>query len=371
MKIETVMFRSVRFLTGAFFVTGMLMLPPHGLAANLSPLGTAPDWASLEKYQRTITHAEFQHLIETVYCPHGIGDQLLQIDEESARILMDREAQTWWTLRFAKTDAARKPVARYWRRPFALPAPKPGKVLSDLRIALDPGHIGGAWAKMEERWLQVADKQPVQEGDMTLRVAQILAPRLRALGAKVSLVRDKLEPITAKRPDDFMELARQILARNGTTEAREDYQGADDPLKEQTVRWQSEILFYRQSEIRARAERVNNKIRPDLVLCLHFNAEPWGDASNPTLVDKDHFHLLVNGAYLEAELLYDDGRFEMIRRLLLRTSPEEAALAEKLALSMQTATQLPPYEYTTDNVRKIGSTGYVYARNLIANRLYR
>ena len=33
-------------------------------------------------------------------------------------------------------------------------------------------------------------------------------------------------------------------------------------------------------------------------------------------------------------------------------------------------TQLPAYQYTTDNVAKVGTTGYVYARNLIANRLY-
>ncbi len=37
---------------------------------------------------------------------------------------------------------------------------------------------------------------------------------------------------------------------------------------------------------------------------------------------------------------------------------------------MARRTKLPPYEYTTDNVAKVGATGYVYARNLIANRLF-
>jgi hypothetical protein len=32
---------------------------------------------------------------------------------------------------------------------------------------------------------------------------------------------------------------------------------------------------------------------------------------------------------------------------------------------------LPPYEYTKDTVTKVGSSGYVYARNLLATRLYR
>src|SRR4029078_1504578 len=35
-------------------------------------------------------------------------------------------------------------------------------------------------------------------------------------------------------------------------------------------------------------------------------------------------------------------------------------------------TRLPPYEYpTTLTTTKIGSTGYVYARNLLATRFYR
>jgi hypothetical protein len=60
----------------------------------------------------------------------------------------------------------------------------------------------------------------------------------------------------------------------------------------------------------------------------------------------------------------------MIQRLLTRTSDEEIPLAEKLAETMARHTQLPAYQYTTDNVAKVGATGYVYARNLIANRLY-
>ena len=37
---------------------------------------------------------------------------------------------------------------------------------------------------------------------------------------------------------------------------------------------------------------------------------------------------------------------------------------------MARRTQLPPYEYTTENVTKVGTTGYVYLRNLLATRLY-
>src|SRR5437588_382921 len=197
------------------------------------------------------------------------------------------------------------------------------KPCAGLKVALDPGHLRGSWAKMEERWFQVGDTKPVQEGDLTLQVARLLAPRLRQLGAKISYVRNSDEPTTAKRPDDFRELSKKILIKNGVSQPRADVLDSSDPAKEHTIRWQSEILFYRYSEIRRRAVRVNFKLHPDLVLCLHLNAEGWGDPKNPTLTDTDHLHLLVNGSYLAEEMEFDDERFEMIRRLLSRAFDEE------------------------------------------------
>ena len=341
-------------------------------AENLGILGAHPRWSVLEHYQETITRDEFAHLIYDVYCTHGFAPDLIELNTDTARILTNRESQKFFTLRFAKDDALRNPVPRLWHPAKSLPAAKGDKPLGGLRIALDPGHVGGKWAKMEERWFQVGNTQPVQEGDLTLKVARLLAPRLRELGAKVFFGRNSNEPVTAKRPDDFRELARKILIRNGVPQPRVDVLDPNDPEKEQTIRWQSEILFYRYSEIRRRAALVNFKLHPDLVLCLHFNAEGWGDPNNPTLTDNNHLHLLVNGSYLQQELEFDDERFEMIRRLLSRTYNEELPLADTVAGTMARETQLAPYQYpTTNSTTKVGTSGYVYARNLLATRLYR
>jgi N-acetylmuramoyl-L-alanine amidase len=339
---------------------------------NISVLGSKPRWDVLEHYQQTIARDEFAHLINDVYCTHGFAPDLIEINSDTARVLMNRNSQQFFTLRFATSDALRKPVPRLWRPAKSLAPARQAKPLSGLKIALDPGHLGGTWAKMEERWFQVGESKPVQEGDLTLRVAQLLAPRLRELGAKVSFVRNNDEPTTPNRPDDFRELARKILIKNGVPQPRADVLDPNDPAKEQTIRWQSEILFYRYSEIRRRAARVNFKLHPDLVLCLHFNAEGWGDPNNPTLTDTNHLHLLVNGSYLAEELAFDDERFEMIRRLLSRAYDEELPLADAVALAMARETGLPPYQYpTTNSTTKVGTSGYVYARNLLATRLYR
>jgi hypothetical protein len=59
-----------------------------------------------------------------------------------------------------------------------------------------------------------------------------------------------------------------------------------------------------------------------------------------------------------------------LRRLLSRTYDEEIKIADTVAARMAKEMQLPPYQYTTDNVTKVGTSGYVYARNLAATRLY-
>jgi hypothetical protein len=358
--------RSSSFLFTAIFAAS---LPA---ADNISVLGNKPRWDVLEHYQQTITHDEFAHLINDVYGTHGFAPDLIEIKDDTARILMNRGSQKFFTLRFAAGDSSRKVVPRLWWPAKFLPPARQDKPLSSLRIALDPGHLGGKWAKMEERWFQVGDSKPVQEGDLTLCVARLLAERLRGLGAKVSFVRNDGEPTTAKRPDDFRKLARKILIKNGVPQPRTDVLDPTDPAKEQTIHWQSEILFYRYSEIRRRAALVNFKLHPDLVLCLHFNAEGWGDPNNPTLTDINHLHLLVNGSYLAEELEFDDQRFEMIRRLLSRAYEEELPVADTIALRMARETGLPPYAYpTTNSTTKVGASGYVYARNLLATRLYR
>jgi hypothetical protein len=340
------------------------------LAQRLSALAPAPDWSRLEAFQETITREEFVHLLDHVYAPGGSAKGMVDVEAESAVIKTALTPVAEFRLRFARDAASAKAAPRFWRPATLLDPAPPGRPLAGLKIALDAGHIGGAWAKMEERWFQIGESRPVVEGEMALRVAGMLVPKLRALGAEVSLVRESLEPVTKERPETLRPAAREELARLGVTAPRENYDNLNDPQRGTTVQAQSELLFYRISEIRQRAELVNTRLQPDLIVCLHFNAEGWGDPLRPEFVPRNHLHVLVNGCYSTGELRFDDQRFEMLMKLLSRSYPEELAASEQVATALATATKLPPYHYNSGNAIRTGPSPYLWARNLLANRLY-
>jgi hypothetical protein len=338
---------------------------------HLSPLAQKPDWSQLKRFNETITAQEFKKLLNNVYLTNGNSTEWIDISETRA-VVRTGEGQDApsVTLLFAKPGEVAKPVPRYWRRPTVLASRYPSKPLYGAKIAIDPGHLGGRWSRIEERWFKVADSVPVAEGDLALRVAQLLAPKLSALGAQVNLIRTSSEPTTDVRPSDLRSVALKFLKEQGVTDIREDFTGPNDPRRESSIRWQSERLFYRVAEIRSRGKLVNEKFKPDMVVCIHLNAEEWGDPVKPTLVDANHVHLLVNGAYEPSELQLEDVRFDMLRKLLDQSSSTEIALAEHVAASLAMATGLPAYQYHGENSHRLGKSGYVWARNLLANRIY-
>lgn len=343
--------------------------PAAGSVGKLGPLAPRPDWGELEKFQGTITRAEFVRLLDRVYAPGGAARGMVSVGEEGA-VISAGAAGGSIRLRFAASEAEARGVGRYWRAAREMGPPREGRPLEGVRVAIDPGHIGGRWARIEERWFQIGGGAPVMEGDMVMVVAGHLRQRLESLGARVLMVREGLEPVTRHRPEDLMDEARAWLAERGFRFTKEGYSGPHDPGRFASVRWNAELLFYRVGEIRARAERVNARLRPDVTVCLHFNAEDWGDPARPTLVRANHLHLLLNGRYGADELKYEDQRFDMLVKLLGRSWPEELAISEAVANSMARVAGLQPYEYAGANAIRAGQNPYLWVRNLLANRLY-
>jgi hypothetical protein len=322
------------------------------LAASLwSTVAFAADGSILERHQQTISRAEFETLLTNVYCPSGALTNYLTYGTNSVAVYAttDKTNSPLFTLQFSVGATN------------ALPPPASFK-----RIALDPGHIGGEWARMEERFFQVGKDRPVQEAELNLMVARLLKTRLEAMGAQVFLTKDNFEPVTDKRPEDFHAQAEREIKAS----ARFD---GFPPLEREaafgdSVRKRAEVLFYRSSEIAARAKLLNEKIKPDLTICLHVNAMEWDDCHD--LVDDNRLVVFVHGNYLPAELKDDDQKLRLLEKLLERSHPTELVTAQAIAAALATATKLPAVEYgSSSGSIHVGDNPYVFARNLAANRL--
>ena len=320
-------------------------------AAVLRAEASAADWSALEHWQQTISRADFETLVSRVYCPSGALTNYLAYGTNSVTVYSTpaKTKSPLFTLQFATLPS------------FPLFHP-----LSFKRVALDPGHIGGEWARMEERFFVRDKDRPIQEAVLNLAVARLLKARLEAAGAEVFLTKNELEPVTEKRPEDFrVQAAREIavLTRFDSFPPLEREAAAAD-----AIRKRAESLFYRGAEIAARARLLNEKIKPDITLCIHFNAVEWDECQN--LVDDNRLVVFVHGDYLESELTDDDQKLRLISKLLERSHPIELAAASAIATALASTTKLPPVEYgSSSGAVRVGDNPYVYARNLAANRL--
>ena len=323
--------------------------------ATISASNKIVDWSLLDPFQNKITKEEFTQVLGNVYCPRSSWfKNWIKVKEDIARIRISSKSDDWYDLSFISRGKVRDKNS------------DSNLTLSGYRIALDPGHIGGVYSQMEGRHFSIDGKLTVKEGDITLKVAKVLRKKLQERGAVVSIVRSDNDPVTEKRPKDFLKEAEDWMI-NRERLINKKY---PDKEREDFIKKKKEVLFYRVSEIYARAQLINEKIKPDLVICLHLNAAPWDDPDHFSLVTRNDYHVLVNGCYMGGEVADDKQRFEMIFRLLNGWHETEKIFAENISKSFSEMTGLPAFKYKGPNAVKVGNVEGVWGRNLLANRVY-
>jgi hypothetical protein len=316
-------------------------------AVALSP-GVAADWSSLDRYQEMITRPEFDKLLSQVYSPSGAFTNYLTFRTDSVAVYSSpaRTNPPLFTLRFG--------------------AAKPKIETRKSRICLDPGHIGGEWARMEERFFVRGNDRPVQEAVLNLTVAGLLKPKLEVAGATVLLSKADYQPVTNKRPNEFRSEAETYVRRLTSFDAFPPLER--EAARADAVRKRQELLFYRNGEIADRARRINEELKPDLTVCIHFNAVEWNERFE--LVDDNRLVVFVHGNYLDEELSDDEQKLRLFSKMLQRSFETELPVAEAIASALAKATGLPPVHYESNGLAiRVGDNAYVYARNLAANRL--
>ena len=331
---------------GLLYLFGSLVV-----SAKLTDLAEKPDWKRLDRFQKSITKQEFITKLNEVYCPReSWWVPWIEIKEDRVRICKKAGSDEWYDLHFSESN---KSAGKF---------PKSFQI-SGSKILLDPGHIGGQFSEMEGRHFAIGDDEPVKEGDLALDVALLVKSELEIKGAVVKLTREENQPVSKSRPKDFDDLARTWFNK------MEWLQKLPEEEKSKRIKKRKELYFYRVSEIMARSQIVK-KMKPDLVLCIHLNAAPWPNPDERSLVSRNDYHVLVNGCYMGGEIAYDNQRFEMIWRLVNRWDVRERFIAEHISKAFGQKTGLPAFAYKGPNALKVGEVEGVWARNLLANRIY-
>ncbi|MBC2607303.1 N-acetylmuramoyl-L-alanine amidase [Pelagicoccus albus] len=319
----------------------MLSALPFCHAADLveEALESNRDWAELEPYQGKITQSTFVTAMDRIYAPNADWRPWMEVDEKGVWIEKGaRPGEGRMRLRFAAGDAA-----QFSYQP---------RDLKGLRIAIDPGHIGGIWGVVEERSFSIGDGPVVREGDLTLQTAKRLEVALRELGAEVFLTRESAQPVTELRAEDFTVAALLKL-------------GSEEGMDKLANRY-----FYRTAEIRARSKEIEEWGGADLAVALHINASGFEDPDNPSLHEKNDAHVLIHGCYLDGELADPDQRIEMLLRLLKGYHVVEEKVGAEMVRTMRESTGLPAYDYPRGNAAPLDDEKYLWSRNLLANRLF-
>ena len=261
----------------------------HLKTATGSPRLPVPNpWFPTDLYQGTITRAQFEQKLHSLYDPFNAFAPYLDINDQRVVVYPSttERKQPQFVLQFAPPNQPKAPI-RWFRTPAEIrsvshPLDKP---LNGVRIAIDPGHIGGPWAQMEERSTRYHGSAPVQEGDLNLITGRLLKTELQNLGATVYVDRDSTDPVTPYRPDDFIEEARELLMAHSKNKSNLRALPPDklNLLFGQRLTELSEFLFYRCSEIIERGNRIRNNFVPDITVVLYIDATPGSGQILPEL----------------------------------------------------------------------------------------
>lgn len=339
--------------------------------------GPASPWMELDVFQETLTREEFERKLTEIFDPYGGLEKYMEVDTNRALFYPTetRDSLPEFELRFATSEAERREPPQQFRTPYDIrnQAKPPHKPLQGLRVALDPGHIGGDWARMEHRSVKYRGKGPVQEGDHVLLAAKILRDQLEELGAEVFMVREDATPVTPHRPKDFVDQAREILYERKPS-LRDKY--GDLPVEEQNkklgyqLQRLSEVMFFRGSDIEERGKKISREFNPDVTISMHFNAS--AKSGRGRLVNNNRNIFFVGGAYTANEVDSPAQRLRMVYKILENPTPVEVEVSTAIADAFTEITGYPAVLYgNSKNTREV-TPGYKYvvARNLAANRLY-
>ncbi len=315
-----------------------------------------------------------------------IESRLLWQEAEDFALMAKNLPNDLWLQAYRKDTAALdKKLVRKSRRlgERKIEARPPDKPLTGIRIAIDPGHLGGsmATAEMEARYIKALSPQgdtlQFNEGTLAWLTAKALESMLTAQGAQVLMTR---------RAPGYSALGKtftQWLRTDFEKDLRREHEANRLPAslykillkeKDSTVIFNR---FFKAFELRQRAHLINT-FGPDATVIIHYNADQdsWerrNEAGFYTLIDNNYSMAFVPGAFMKGELTEERDRAEFMRLLITQDLAESIRLSRLVLEKHYQKLGIPPVT-PAHGVRYLHAVCLpteapgVYARNMSLTR---
>jgi N-acetylmuramoyl-L-alanine amidase len=309
------------------------------------------------------------------------GDPELQVFQDfGAKKHLD------YAVRLAKDSERTEPTSRLGER--ILQAAKtakqsPSKALAGLRIALDPGHMGGdPWDQRAGKFVKDRSGHKLSEGLMALQISLLLEQRFKALGAQVMLTHRSLAPVTRLPYEsyDLRPFALKQLRQSTLLDWFQDTLSAGEPgsalyrameskaefnkLFSEASRWK---YFFLGTDLDERVAAIE-AFSPDVTLIIHLDAnEPEGDPNGVNEKGYNGTKVYVPGGFFPSEFASRDDRKYFGAHLLDQTT-WNASLQLSRSVVGQIHSQLGVRFDPSNGGNSVQIEPGVFARNLSVQR---
>jgi len=309
------------------------------------------DWGEFDDYRDRYTAEYLRTKIDLYLKKHPQIQNYYSVTNEEFKVYASKEKKKAddWEFKLPLSERL-NPVKRerFKSKDRAQP-------LKDLRVAIDPGHIGGSFAKKEQRYVDMAvseklnhrDDIQFDEGTLNLLTAQKLKELLKGQGAEVMLTRKENGKAVIKKSfeewfeEDFeaaVERNVQLFTNDEQRKASKDWWMGDGKEKHQSI-WR---ILYLADDWLARAQAIK-EFEPDITILIHFNATPDAQkrkTKKDTAQTENYNIVFIPGSFMVSnlgkkteknELHSVEARYNFVR-LLLTDDLEESAKLAKLTI---------------------------------------
>lgn len=349
-------------------------VPPY--KAGLSPEEIYHRTQKVFEYFQVPPEADYQPELDTI--PYTTKP------EDFARILKSLDPTGQFNRFFTRdnyglrsyADRDSKRVPEYsLRASSSVQAPRL-TAMRGLRVALDPGHMGGRdWDVRLGKYVKQGDKW-VSEAVIALQTALLIEQRLKAMGAEVMITHRELGPVSTVPYEklDMKEYSRRELRYRSLepwfqsllASASEASLGPTFAAAAPVKKLFSEVMrgdYYSMREDLFARDRKIRAFKPDLLIVLHFDASD----STPSSKYKNRTMTYIAGSYPATDFSQGEIRAHFMEHLAQGEQWKRSVdLSTKVINEISRGLNVPFAE--SDGFSQSKLAPGVFARNLVLSR---